>query len=132
MIKNRDVDQAWRVYHKSIGFTKRLVLSETGAESASAVGLNGSPSSSLIYLDTSTDCTNASGQDYICYAFAEKKGFKVWKLTQVMEMLMEHLFIQGFVQLLLCSNLHLQQVVGKYMIIKEILLIHLAKDYFHI
>jgi hypothetical protein len=75
MIKNRDVDQAWRVYHKSIGFTKRLVLSETGAESASAVGLNGSPSSSLIYLDTSTDCTNASGQDYICYAFAEKKGF---------------------------------------------------------
>jgi hypothetical protein len=75
MIKNRDVDQAWRVYHKSMGFTKRLVLSETGAESASAVGLNGSPSSSLIYLDTSTDCTNASGQDYICYAFAEKKGF---------------------------------------------------------
>jgi hypothetical protein len=75
MIKNRDVDQAWRVYHKSIGFTKRLVLSETGAESASAVGLNGSPSSSLIYLDTSTDCTNASGQDYICYAFAEKKGY---------------------------------------------------------
>ena len=75
MIKNRDVDQAWRVYHKSIGFTKRLVLSETGAESASAVGLNGSPSSSLIYLDTSTDCTNASGQNYICYAFAEKKGF---------------------------------------------------------
>jgi hypothetical protein len=75
MIKNRDVDQAWRVYHKSMGFTKRLVLSETGAESASAVGLNGSPSSSLIYLDTSTDCTNASGQDYICYAFAEKKGY---------------------------------------------------------
>ena len=75
MIKNRDVDQAWRVYHKSIGFTKRLVLSETGAESASAVGLNGSPSSSLIYLDTSTDCTNASGENYICYAFAEKKGF---------------------------------------------------------
>jgi hypothetical protein len=75
MIKNRDVDQAWRVYHKSMGFTKRLVLSETGAESASAVGLNGSPSSSLIYLDTSTDCTNASGQDYICYAFAEKQGF---------------------------------------------------------
>jgi hypothetical protein len=75
MIKNRDVDQAWRVYHKSMGFTKRLVLSEAGAESASAVGLNGSPSSSLIYLDTSTDCTNASGQNYICYAFAEKKGF---------------------------------------------------------
>jgi hypothetical protein len=75
MIKNRDVDQAWRVYHKSIGFTKRLVLSETGAESASAVGLNGSPTSSLINLDTSTDCTNASGENYICYAFAEKKGF---------------------------------------------------------
>jgi hypothetical protein len=75
MIKNRDVDQAWRVYHKSMGFTKRLVLSETGAESASAVGLNGSPTSSLINLDTSTDCTNASGENYICYAFAEKKGF---------------------------------------------------------
>jgi len=75
MIKNLDVDQAWRVYHKSMGFSKRLVLSETGAESTSAVGLNGDPTSSLINLDNSTGCTNASGQDFICYAFAEKKGY---------------------------------------------------------
>ena len=75
MIKNLDVDQAWRVYHKSMGFSKRLVLSETGAESTSAVGLNGDPTSSLINLDNSTGCTNASGEDFICYAFAEKKGY---------------------------------------------------------
>jgi hypothetical protein len=119
MIKNRDVDQAWRVYHKSIGFTKRLVLSETGAESASAVGLNGSPSSSLIYLDTSTDCTNASGENYICYASQRKKDLVSLEATQEMEVMMEHLFTQDLNQHLLYLKEQIVQRIGQYLIIKE-------------
>jgi hypothetical protein len=75
MIKNRSVDQAWRVYSKSMGFSNRLVLSESGAKSTSALGLDADPTSSVINIGTGTGCTNASGENFICYAFKNVKGF---------------------------------------------------------
>tara|TARA_R100001443_G_scaffold111929_1_gene125108 strand:+ start:2565 stop:3599 length:1035 start_codon:yes stop_codon:yes gene_type:complete len=79
MIKNISVGQAWRVYHRSMTlsdpYSKRMVLSETGGDSSSALGLSQDPTSSLIYIDTSTGCTNASGENFICYAWIEKSGF---------------------------------------------------------
>ena len=79
MIKNLSVGQAWRVYHRSMTlsdpYSKRMVLSETGGDSSSALGLSQDPTSSLIYIDTSTGCTNASGENFICYAWTEKSGF---------------------------------------------------------
>ena len=75
MIKNRSVDQAWRVYHKSMGFSNRLVLSETGAKSTNALGLDADPTSSVINIGTGTGCTNASGENFICYAFKNVQGF---------------------------------------------------------
>ena len=75
MIKNRSVDQAWRVYHKSMGFSNRLVLSETGGKSTNALGLDADPTSSVINIGTGTGCTNASGENFICYAFKNVQGF---------------------------------------------------------
>jgi len=75
MIKDRDVDQAWRVYHKSMGFSNRLVLSETGGKSTSALGLDADPTSSVINIGTGTGTTNTNGDNYICYAFKNVQGF---------------------------------------------------------
>jgi len=75
MIKDRDVDQAWRVYHKSMGFSNRLVLSETGAKSTNALGLDADPTSSVINIGTGTGTTNTNGDNYICYAFKNVQGF---------------------------------------------------------
>ena len=75
MIKDRSVDQAWRVYHKSMGFSNRLVLSETGGKSTSALGLDADPTSSVINIGTGTGTTNTNGDNYICYAFKNVQGF---------------------------------------------------------
>ena len=79
MIKNLDVSQAWRVYHQKMTasdpYSKRMVLSETGAETSNALGLSQDPTASLIYLDNSTGCTNDNGEDFICYAWTQKKGY---------------------------------------------------------
>ena len=75
MIKDISVDQAWRVYHKSMGFSNRLVLSETGAKSTNALGLDADPTSSVINIGTGTGTTNTNGDNYICYAFKNVQGF---------------------------------------------------------
>ena len=78
-IKNRDVDQAWRVYHKNMTiadpYSTRMVFSETGSQSTSALGLDADPTSSVINIGTGTGCTNASGEDFVCYAWKEIKAF---------------------------------------------------------
>ena len=79
MIKNLTVDQAWRVYHQKVTYdnpySKRLVLSENGADNSAALGLSADPTASLIQIDNSTGCTNANNENFICYAWVEKKGF---------------------------------------------------------
>ena len=75
MIKDRDVDQAWRVYSKSMGFSNRLVLSENGAKSTNALGLDADPTSSVINIGTGTGTTNTDNDNYICYAFKNVQGF---------------------------------------------------------
>jgi hypothetical protein len=78
-IKNRDVDQAWRVYHKNMTtadpYSNRMVFSESGAQSTSALGLDADPTSSVINIGTGTGCTNASGEDFVCYAWKEIQGY---------------------------------------------------------
>ena len=75
MIKDRDVDQAWRVYSKSMGFSNRVVLSENGASSTSALGLDADPTSSVINIGTGTGTTNTDNDNYIVYAFKNVQGF---------------------------------------------------------
>jgi len=65
----------WNVYHKSLGNTKRIALNSNGAVSTSSEYWNDtSPTSSVINLGTN-DQINGNNNTYICYAFAEKKGY---------------------------------------------------------
>ena len=68
---------AWSVYHKSVGVTKRMILSSTEAATADASPQpdwnDVAPTNSLFTVGTSSR-TNAT-EDYICYAFAEKQGY---------------------------------------------------------
>ena len=79
LIKNLDVDQAWRVFHKNMTtadpYSNRMVLSENTAQTTSALGLDADPTSSVINIDDGTGCTNDSSERFICYAWAEKQGF---------------------------------------------------------
>ena len=78
-IKNLEVDQAWRVYHQDMTiadpYSARMVFSEDGAPSTSALGLDADPTSSVININDDTGTTNASDEDMIVYAWAEKQGF---------------------------------------------------------
>ena len=75
MIKARSGTDAWRVYSKGMGYDKRLVLSEAGGSSTSAIGLDAEPTSSVINIGTDTACTNQNGKTYICYAFKNVQGY---------------------------------------------------------
>ena len=72
--------EAWSVFHQSVGITKRMILSSTEAETADASPQpdwnDVLPTSSVFTIGTSSR-TNAS-ENYICYAFAEKKGYSMF------------------------------------------------------
>lgn len=76
IVKCLDQTHWWFTYHVSLGNTKHITLNTTNAVSgASAVYWNNTtPTSSLFSIGTDTG-VNQSGQDYIAYCFAEKKGF---------------------------------------------------------
>ena len=75
IVKRRSNTGNWYTYHESIGNTNRLRLDETSTSTTESTAWNNtSPTSSVFSLGTSVD-VNASGQTYIAYCFAEKKGF---------------------------------------------------------
>jgi hypothetical protein len=76
ILKSRDNGTLnWLVYHKSIGNTGALYLDLTnGTQTISAFWNNTSPTSSVFTIGTG-GTPNNSGDNYIAYCFAEKKGF---------------------------------------------------------
>ena len=77
IIKNRTNARNWQSYHEPLGNQAYLRLNTTGAASTgAAIWNNTSPTSSVFSIGTSAfDAVNASGDDYIAYCFAEKKGY---------------------------------------------------------
>ena len=75
IVKSRDSAQHWRVYHSSLGATKMIRLSSNGAEVTSSVEWNNTEPTSSLFTVGSDGSVNASGDTYIAYCFAEKKGF---------------------------------------------------------
>ena len=74
-MKKTSSTSAWSMYHESIGNTKFMTMNATSdATTSSTVFNNTSPTSSVFSVGTA-DNGNASGQTYIGYFFAEKKGF---------------------------------------------------------
>ena len=73
--KQRNATQQWINYHKAIGATKYLHLNATDASATSSTVWNDTdPTSSVFSVGTAVNC-NGSGNTYVAYCFAEKKGF---------------------------------------------------------
>ena len=78
IVKNRDQTDKWSVFHQSLanGANSYIELDQTGA--ASNLSLSppywGTPSSTT-FGGLHYDSTNASGEKYIAYCFAEKQGY---------------------------------------------------------
>ena len=76
MVKSLTSTSWWMVYHASLGNDKEIYLNQTNASGSSTTWNTTTPTSSLISLDGGAgNGVNASGQNYVCYAFAEKTGF---------------------------------------------------------
>jgi hypothetical protein len=76
IVKNRDGGtDNWGVYHKELGANNWLKLNTTDATATDTVIWNNTaPTSSVFSVGTSVG-TNESGENFIAYCFAEKKGF---------------------------------------------------------
>ena len=67
--------QLWTVYTSSVNEESRLVLNtNSGSEGGGSYFNNTSPTSSVFSIGTSST-VNTSGDDYICYAYADVKGY---------------------------------------------------------
>jgi len=76
IVKCLDQTHWWFTYHVSLGNTKHITLNTTNDQSGASAAYwnNTTPTSSVFSIGTDTG-VNQSGQDYIAYCFAEKKGF---------------------------------------------------------
>jgi hypothetical protein len=75
IVKNRSSGAAWRVFVSSLGADKILRLSTTHASSTDTGMWNNTlPTSSVFSIGTPAQ-VNTSGENYIAYCFAEKKGY---------------------------------------------------------
>ena len=73
--KVRSTTEDWPVYHASLGATKYIKLSSTGAsETETSIFNDTEPTSSVFSLGTQNKI-NMNTQTFIAYCFAEKKGF---------------------------------------------------------
>jgi hypothetical protein len=75
VIKKTSGTGQWPFGHTGIGFTKFLELNLTGGSQTNSNRFNDTaPTSTVFSIGTESD-VNSSGQTYIAYCFAEKKGF---------------------------------------------------------
>jgi len=74
IVKNRSGAYSWYVQHGSLGATQEMILDLTRATDVSGQWNNTEPTNSVFSVGGSIG-TNASGNNYIAYCFAEKKGF---------------------------------------------------------
>ena len=74
LVKSRNANNNWAVFHKSLGATKAVYLDQTSAQYTDGWINNTAPSSSVFTL-SGGNYGNASGYTPVFYAFAEKKGY---------------------------------------------------------
>ena len=74
IVKNRDDTDSWEIYHASLGETKYLQFTTAAAGTNTNRWNDTAPTSSVFSLGTEAG-VNQSGENFIAYCFAEKKGF---------------------------------------------------------
>ena len=76
IVKSLTSSTWWMLYHASLGNDKEFYLNSTNAASSSVTWNSTTPTSSVISLNPAGGSgVNVSGVNYVCYSFAEKKGF---------------------------------------------------------
>jgi hypothetical protein len=75
IVKNRSASQNWVVYHQSLGNTKAIFLSTTGAASTGSDWFNNTSPTSTVFSVGTYDAIVGNGHNLIAYCFAEKKGY---------------------------------------------------------
>jgi len=75
IFKNRSATKGWSVYHTSYGATKFMFLNETSATQTYSPMFNDTEPTSSVFSVGTDLATNVSGNNYIAYCFAEKKGY---------------------------------------------------------
>ena len=74
-VKARSETRAWYGWHHSIPLGDKITLNETGAKTTdTSLFTSTAPTTSVINLGSSVGVNN-NGITFVCYAFAEKKGF---------------------------------------------------------
>ena len=75
IIKNRDQDDSWFVWHQTLNNNQGLELDTNVAVVTSTAFMgNEAPTTTTIGVGTGSD-TNADNENYVCYAFSEVQGF---------------------------------------------------------
>ena len=65
--------RSWACYHRSLGYTKRLLLNYTSAEATDSTYWNAEPTDAVFSVGTQQE-TNLSGTTYVAYLFAHNDG----------------------------------------------------------
>ena len=77
ILKNRDANQNWRVWHKALASdgSKRLLLDATNASEDASFLNDTAPTSTVFTLGNADDAWNANGDKFIAYCWAEIPGY---------------------------------------------------------
>ena len=74
-VKALSETRAWYGWHKNLALGDKITLNESGAKTTdTSLFTTTAPTTSVINLGNSVGVNN-SGQTFVCYAFAEKKGY---------------------------------------------------------
>ena len=76
IMKRRDSNQNWVVYHEEVGNDRELILNATDAQTGSnSVYFNNTSPTSTVFSLGSDAYANASSGTYVAYCFAEVEGY---------------------------------------------------------
>ena len=75
IVKRRSGADPWRVQHGSLGSQYHLILNETNASATGTNVWNDTEPTSSVFTISTDRAVNGSGDTFIAYCFAEKKGF---------------------------------------------------------
>jgi hypothetical protein len=73
IVKRTNSTAEWRVYHRSLGYTKYLALHNTDAATTDASNWQATPTSSVFSVGSDSEI-NGSGSSYVAYLFAHNNN----------------------------------------------------------
>ena len=75
IVKNRDLNQNWAVYHSALGATKALILDDTYSEQTATYYWNDTAPTNTVFSVGTWSGVSGNTQKQIAYCFAEVEGY---------------------------------------------------------